>query len=169
MWIPQLWFDSANKSWYNKQTYLHSTVEEAAVLARLVQQSFGGGQRQHAPRLVRFPQVASRPPEQLDPCHWIMASPFRQVEWSDDRAGWPDPSVPDGVTPQWSGAKLFHKLQQLPCYTWASSQFLQLYRQAFHLLHYLQVFLIKKLINQKPTKKITIQVFVLESLWWPVV
>lgn len=32
--------------------HLHSAVEEAAVLARLIQQSFGGGQRQHAPRLV---------------------------------------------------------------------------------------------------------------------
>lgn len=34
------------------QTYLHGTVEEAAVLAWLVQQPFGGGQGQHAPRLV---------------------------------------------------------------------------------------------------------------------
>lgn len=62
-----------------EETYLHSTVEEAAVLARLVQQSFGGGQRQHAPRLVRFPQIAARLPEELDPCHWIVGSAFRQV------------------------------------------------------------------------------------------
>lgn len=62
-----------------EQTYLHSAVEEAAVLAWLVQQSFGGGQRQHAPRLVRFPQIAPRLPEELDPCHWIVGSAFRQV------------------------------------------------------------------------------------------
>lgn len=61
------------------KTYLHSTVEEAAVLARLVQQSLGGGQRQHAPRLVRFPQIAPRLPEELYPCHWIVGSAFRQV------------------------------------------------------------------------------------------
>ena len=70
-----------------EQTYLHSAVEEAAVLARLVQQSFGRGQRQHAPRLVRFPQIAPRLPEELDPCHWIAGSAFGQVGWSDDRAG----------------------------------------------------------------------------------
>lgn len=63
----------------SQQTYLHSTVEEAAVLARFVQQSFGGGQRQHAPRLVRFPQIAPRLPEELDPCHWIVGSTFGQV------------------------------------------------------------------------------------------
>lgn len=56
------------------QTYLHGAVEEAAVLARLVQQSFGGGQGQHAPRLVGFPQIAPGPPEELDPCHWIKGS-----------------------------------------------------------------------------------------------
>lgn len=145
MRIPQFWFDSANGSRYNTQTYLYCTVEEAAVLARLIQQSFGGGQRQHAPWLVRFPQVASRPPEQLDPCHWVMGSPFRQVERSDDRAGW--------WLSQWSGATLFHKLQQLPRYTWASRSFLQLCRQA-------ECFLISFFyLNKKLTKKITIQVF----------
>lgn len=53
------------------QTYLHGAVEEAAVLARLVQQSFGGGQGQHAPRLVGLPQIAPGPPEELDPCHLL--------------------------------------------------------------------------------------------------
>lgn len=65
--------------------YLYSAVEEAAVLARLVQQSFGGGQRQHAARLVRLAQIA-RPPEEPDPCHWILESAFRQVERSDGAA-----------------------------------------------------------------------------------
>lgn len=65
------------------QTYLHGTVEEAAVLARLVQQSFGGGQGQHAPRLVRLPQIAPGPPEKLDPCHLITGSAFRRADWSD--------------------------------------------------------------------------------------
>lgn len=69
------------------KTYLHSTVEEAAVLARLVQQSLGGGQRQHAPRLVRFPQIAPRLPEELHPCHWIVGSAFRQVGQSDEDRG----------------------------------------------------------------------------------
>lgn len=51
------------------RTYLHGAVEEAAVLTRFVQQSFGGGQRQHAPGLVGFPQIAPRLPEELYPCH----------------------------------------------------------------------------------------------------
>lgn len=54
--------------------YLHGAVEEAAILAGLVQQSFGGGQRKHAPGLVRLPQVAPRPPEELGPCHWFVGS-----------------------------------------------------------------------------------------------
>lgn len=68
------------------QTYLHGTVEEAAVLARLVQQSFGRGQGQHAPRLVRFPQIAPGPPEKLDPCHLTMVYAFRSD--SDRVGGW---------------------------------------------------------------------------------
>lgn len=66
------------------QTYLHGTVEEAAVLAWLVQQSFGRGQGQHAPRLVRFPQIAPGPPEKLDPCHLITVYAFRS---DSDRVG----------------------------------------------------------------------------------
>lgn len=42
-----------------------------------------------------------------------------------------DPWAPEGVAPQKSEAKLFHKLQQLPCYTWASSPFLQLTEKVF--------------------------------------
>jgi len=73
-----LYPDKTTKS--TGHTHLHSAVEEAAVLARFVEQSFGGGQRQHAPRLVRFPQIAPRLPEELDPCHWREGSAFRQVE-----------------------------------------------------------------------------------------
>lgn len=76
-----------NQLKHQEKTYLHSTVEEAAVLARLVQQSLGGGQRQHAPRLVRFPQIAPRLPEELHPCHWIVGSAFRQVGQSDEDRG----------------------------------------------------------------------------------
>lgn len=49
--------------------YLHGAVEEAAVLARRVEQPLGGRQRQHAPRLVRLPQAAARLPQELHPRH----------------------------------------------------------------------------------------------------
>lgn len=115
---------------FTEQTHLHRTVEEAAVLAGLIQQSLGGGQRQHAPRLVRFPQIAPRLPEELDPCHWTAGSAFGQVGWSDNRAGWGGAGIrslgPRGRESRQSEATLFRGLQQLSCYTWASSPFLQL-------------------------------------------
>ena len=56
--------------------YLHGTVEEAAVLAGLVEQALGGCQREHAARLVGLGEVAPGLPEELHPCHWIEGSAF---------------------------------------------------------------------------------------------
>lgn len=49
-----------------------------------------------------------------------------------------DPWAPEGVAPQKSEAKLFQKLQQLPCYTWASSPFLQLTEKTFLLCLFIE-------------------------------
>lgn len=73
--VTAIFVQFLHKNVHEVSTNLHSTVEETAVLARLVEQSFGGGQRQHAPRLVGFPQIAPWLPEELDPCHWLVGLP----------------------------------------------------------------------------------------------
>lgn len=106
-------------------TYLHRTVEEAAVLSWLVQQAFGRGQGQHAPRLVGLTQIAPLPSEEPDQRHWITGSAFWQPDNSrgDVRMQICDPRAPNGATPEQSGPKLFPELQ---CYTLASSPYVQL-------------------------------------------
>lgn len=52
-------------------TYLHCAVQEAAVLSRLIEKSFGRSQGQHRPRLVAPAEIAPWFPEELYPCHLI--------------------------------------------------------------------------------------------------
>lgn len=53
-------------------TNLYSTVEETAVLARLVEQAFGEGEGEHAARLVGLSQTATLLLEEFHPCHWVL-------------------------------------------------------------------------------------------------
>lgn len=56
------------------RSHLDSAVEKAAVLSRLVQQAFGGGQGQHAPRLIDFSKIAPGFPQELYPRHFQATS-----------------------------------------------------------------------------------------------